>query len=95
MAELISELVWQPMGAKEDADFTLDHFRTAIYNGGMCATLQGSLQQRDSKHISALYLVTANIHTASQTAPTLPTHCMHALALSRLKAEALPDCPRG
>lgn len=40
MAELISELVWQPMGAQEDADFTLDNFRTAIFNGAMCATLQ-------------------------------------------------------
>ena len=41
MPELISELIWAPIGAKEDADFTLDHFRTPIYNGGMCATLHG------------------------------------------------------
>lgn len=41
MAVLISELIWQPMGAKEDADMTLDLFRTPIYNGGVCATLQG------------------------------------------------------
>lgn len=45
MPELISELVWVPIGAKEDADMTLDHFRTPIYNGGMCATLQGTLRR--------------------------------------------------
>ncbi len=44
MPELISELIWVPIGAKEDADMTLDHFRTPIYNGGMCATLQGTLR---------------------------------------------------
>jgi len=43
MPELISELIWVPIGAKEDADMTLDHFRTPIYNGGMCASLQGTL----------------------------------------------------
>lgn len=41
MAELISQLIWQPIGAQEDADMTLDPFRTPIYNGGVCATLQG------------------------------------------------------
>ena len=45
MPELISELIWVPIGAKEDADMTLDHFRTPIYNGGMCATLQGTLRR--------------------------------------------------
>ncbi len=46
MPELISELIWVPIGAKEDADMTLDHFRTPIYNGGMCATLQGALRRQ-------------------------------------------------
>ena len=41
MAELISELVWQPLGAQEDADYTVDHFRTPDYNGGICVTLHG------------------------------------------------------
>ena len=41
MPELISELIWAPMGAQEDADMTVDHFCTPIYNGGMCATLHG------------------------------------------------------
>lgn len=41
MPVLISELIWQPIGANEDADMTLDLFRTPIYNGGVCATLQG------------------------------------------------------
>ena len=41
MAVLISELIWQKIGAQEDADMTLDLFRTPIYNGGVCATLQG------------------------------------------------------
>lgn len=41
MPELISELIWAPIGAKEDADMTVDHFCTPIYNGGMCATLHG------------------------------------------------------
>ena len=76
MAELISELVWQPIGAEEDADFTLDHFRTAIYNGGMCATLQGEYKHRGKKHISALCFVMQHrcrlhIHC------TLATACQH------------------
>ena len=56
MAELISELVWQPMGAKEDADFTLDNFRTPIFNGGMCATLQGRQCSLSSWAMSGLHL---------------------------------------
>ena len=52
MAEMISELIWQPIGAKEDADMTLDHFRTCGFNGGMCATLQGSFTTETIEHAS-------------------------------------------
>ena len=44
MSDLISELIWQPMGAKEDADMTVDQFRTCIFNGGVCSTLQGDFE---------------------------------------------------
>ena len=39
-AELISELIWQPMGAESDAYITVDHAGNARPAGGMCATLR-------------------------------------------------------
>jgi len=38
MADLISELVWSPIGAERDAEITCDGAGTAIHDGGMCAT---------------------------------------------------------
>lgn len=38
MAELITTLVWQPMGAEFDAEILCDTIGTAIHDGGMCAT---------------------------------------------------------
>jgi CubicO group peptidase (beta-lactamase class C family) len=38
MADLISELVWAPLGAEHDAEITCDGVGTAIHDGGMCAT---------------------------------------------------------
>ena len=38
MADLISELVWSPVGAEDDAEITCDGVGTAIHDGGMCAT---------------------------------------------------------
>lgn len=38
MADLISELVWSPMGADQDAEITCDALGTAVHDGGMCAT---------------------------------------------------------
>ena len=40
MAELISTLIWQPMGAEFDAEITCDPMGTAIHDGGMSATLR-------------------------------------------------------
>ena len=40
MPQLITNLLWQPMGAEDNADFLLDSFCTPIYNGGLCATLR-------------------------------------------------------
>jgi len=37
MADLISELVWSPIGAERDAEITCDGAGTAIHDGGMCA----------------------------------------------------------
>ncbi len=37
MAELISTLIWQPMGAEFDADITCDGVGSAIHDGGMSA----------------------------------------------------------
>ncbi len=37
MAELISTLIWQPMGAEFDADITCDAVGSAIHDGGMSA----------------------------------------------------------
>ena len=48
--ELISSLVWQPMGAEHDAEITLDGHGNAMADGGMCATL------RDLARFGTLYL---------------------------------------
>ena len=38
--ELISRLVWQPMGAEFDAEITVDAHGNAMADGGICATLR-------------------------------------------------------
>ena len=38
MADLISELLWQPMGAERDAEITCDAVGSAIHDGGVSAT---------------------------------------------------------
>jgi CubicO group peptidase (beta-lactamase class C family) len=38
--ELISRLVWQPMGAEFDAEVTVDAHGNAMADGGICATLR-------------------------------------------------------
>ena len=38
MSELLSELVWAPMGAERDAEVTCDRLGAAIHDGGICAT---------------------------------------------------------
>jgi len=38
MADLISTLVWQPMGAERDAEIICDGNGTAVHDGGLCAT---------------------------------------------------------
>ena len=40
MADLISTLVWQPMGAEFDAEITCDPVGTAVHDGGISATLR-------------------------------------------------------
>jgi CubicO group peptidase (beta-lactamase class C family) len=38
MADLISALIWQPMGAEHDADLLHDGLGVAVHDGGLCAT---------------------------------------------------------
>lgn len=40
LADVISELIWQPLGAESDAYITLDNAGNARPAGGMCATLR-------------------------------------------------------
>jgi CubicO group peptidase (beta-lactamase class C family) len=40
MADLISTLIWQPMGAEFDAEITCDPVGTAVHDGGVSATLR-------------------------------------------------------
>ncbi|MCR5858066.1 serine hydrolase [Mesorhizobium sp. J428] len=40
LAELVSEKIWQPMGAEEDAYITVDDAGAALADGGLCATLR-------------------------------------------------------
>jgi CubicO group peptidase (beta-lactamase class C family) len=48
--QLISELIWQPMGAEFDAEITVDAHGNPMADGGVCATL------RDLARFGALYL---------------------------------------
>ena len=50
LPELVSELLWQPMGADESACFTVDRTGYALADGGLNATL------RDYARFGALYL---------------------------------------
>ena len=50
MAEVISQLIWQPMGAEQDGDMVVDHKRTPMYSGGMSTTL------RDAARFGLLWL---------------------------------------
>jgi CubicO group peptidase (beta-lactamase class C family) len=38
MADLISTLIWAPMGAEYDAEITCDSVGSAVHDGGICAT---------------------------------------------------------
>jgi CubicO group peptidase (beta-lactamase class C family) len=40
MADLISELIWSPLGARFDAEISCDYIGTAIHDGGVCATAE-------------------------------------------------------
>lgn len=40
IADLISELLWQPMGAEDDAEITVDRHGNAYADGGISATLR-------------------------------------------------------
>jgi len=40
LAEVISQELWMPLGAGEDAYITVDHGGTALADGGFCATLR-------------------------------------------------------
>lgn len=50
LPELVSELLWAPMGAEHDAEMTVDGHGNAMADGGMCATL------RDLARFGAQYL---------------------------------------
>jgi CubicO group peptidase (beta-lactamase class C family) len=56
--ELISELIWRPMGAGCDAEITVDAHGNAMADGGVCATL------RDLARFGALYLSGSCLPTA-------------------------------
>jgi CubicO group peptidase (beta-lactamase class C family) len=38
MADLVSSLIWGPMGAEYDAEITCDSVGSAVHDGGICAT---------------------------------------------------------
>jgi len=40
MPELLSELIWQPLGAEQDADGAVDRAGTLIHDGGIAASLR-------------------------------------------------------
>lgn len=44
MAELVSQLVWGPMGAEHDAEMICDGLGTAVHDGGLAATARDLLR---------------------------------------------------
>ena len=44
MADLLSELVWAPMGAERDAEIICDGLGTAVHDGGLAATARDLLR---------------------------------------------------
>ena len=44
MADLVSELVWEPMGAEHDAEIMCDARGTAVHDGGLAATARDLLR---------------------------------------------------
>jgi CubicO group peptidase (beta-lactamase class C family) len=44
MADLMSDLVWAPMGAERDAEMICDAFGTAVHDGGLAATAADMLR---------------------------------------------------
>jgi CubicO group peptidase (beta-lactamase class C family) len=59
MADLISLLIWQPMGAEFDAEITCDGVGSAIHDGGMSA------RARDVARFGQLVLEDGYVHTTS------------------------------
>ena len=44
MADLVSDLVWAPMGAEHDAEIICDALGTAVHDGGLAATARDLLR---------------------------------------------------
>ena len=59
MADLISLLIWQPMGAEFDAEITCDGVGSAIHDGGMSA------RARDLARFGQLILEDGYVHDTS------------------------------
>ncbi|MGE3876211.1 MAG: serine hydrolase domain-containing protein, partial [Parvibaculaceae bacterium] len=76
LPQLVSELLWQPMGAQESACFTVDRAGYALANGGLNATLRdyarfGSLYLNDGV-FNGRQIVPAGWIKATQTAGLAP-----------------------
>lgn len=68
MADLVSELIWQPMGAEFDAEITCDGVGSAIHDGGMSA------RARDIARFGQLMLEDGY----AGTAPVVPSRWLRA-----------------
>ena len=63
MAELMSELIWAPMGAEHDAVLLHDGFGAAVHDGGLCATA------RDVARFGQLLLAGGVVPDGARAAP--------------------------
>ena len=72
MADLISLLIWQPMGAEFDAEITCDCVGTAIHDGGMSA------RARDVARFGQLVLDDGYVHDSSIVPEPVATRGPHA-----------------
>jgi CubicO group peptidase (beta-lactamase class C family) len=88
MADLVSSLVWAPMGAEHDAEITCDSRGTAVHDGGLGATA------RDLVRFGWLLLDGGRVDRDGEPVDVLPSHWLrHAWGVDSDVRQAFLDSP--
>jgi CubicO group peptidase (beta-lactamase class C family) len=88
MADLVSSLVWAPMGAERDAEISCDNHGTAVHDGGLGATA------RDLVRFGWLLLDGGRVDRSGEPVDVLPAHWLrHAWGVDSDIRRAFLDSP--